>query len=468
MHHDLAEVGVPASAGASRPFDEAAAAAPSSALYRAVWRWHFYAGLVCLPFLVTMAITGGLYLFRVEVESIVYRDLLQVPASSGARRSAEALVATALDAQGGAATRYVPPPTPGRSAEVGLTLADGTAVSAYLDPHSGRLLGVVRDDRKLMQVIKGLHSLAIAGTVANHWIEVVAGWAIVLVVTGVVLWWPRGRSGGVVSVRGRPRGRIWWRDAHAVTGVVGAGAILFLAVTGMPWSAFWGQQFNAYATRWGLGVPTAVWAAAPQSTVPAAHHAELPWTLSRTLLPESPSAMPAHMHPIGLDAALRVFDRLALEPGYSVALPVDAHGVYSATLFPDDATRERVVHVDQYSGRPLIDIAYRDYGPVGKATEWGIAVHTGRQYGLANQLVMLAGCIAIVILAMSAVVMWWKRRPAGQLAAPRRADGERVARTVVVIAALLGIIYPLLGVSMLVALAIELLVPARWRWRFGL
>jgi uncharacterized iron-regulated membrane protein len=38
---------------------------------------------------------------------------------------------------------------------------------------------VLEDDRKLMPVVKGLHSLAIAGTVANHWIEIVAGWAIV-------------------------------------------------------------------------------------------------------------------------------------------------------------------------------------------------------------------------------------------------------------------------------------------------
>ena len=30
------------------------------AVYRAVWRWHFYAGLLCLPFLILLSVTGSL------------------------------------------------------------------------------------------------------------------------------------------------------------------------------------------------------------------------------------------------------------------------------------------------------------------------------------------------------------------------------------------------------------------------
>jgi uncharacterized iron-regulated membrane protein len=46
-----------------------------SALYRRVWRWHFYAGLICLPFLAMMALTGALYLFKEPIESLVYAPL---------------------------------------------------------------------------------------------------------------------------------------------------------------------------------------------------------------------------------------------------------------------------------------------------------------------------------------------------------------------------------------------------------
>ena len=47
-------------------------------LYRAVWRWHFYAGLLVLPFMITLAITGGLYLFKDELDALIHADVKRV------------------------------------------------------------------------------------------------------------------------------------------------------------------------------------------------------------------------------------------------------------------------------------------------------------------------------------------------------------------------------------------------------
>lgn len=465
-----------------------------SALYRRAWRWHFYAGLICLPFLLLLALTGGLYLFKDPIEQWVYRPLLTVDGPpAGESLGAEALVARALAAEPGEAVRFVSPSSPGRSAEVGVKTAAAGVVAVYLDPADGRVLGRLADSSRLMNVVKRLHSLALAGKVANLWIEVVAGWGIVLVVSGLFLWWPRGRSGGVVSVRGQPRQRLWWRDLHAVTGALAAAAILFLAVTGMPWSGFWGEQFGRLTKTWGVGTPRYVWGGAPPSTLPLAGLADVPWASSQAPLPVSsstaghegheghdghapastaptaqpaPSAQPAPA--FDLDQALQIFRHLGLPAGTPVRLPSGPRGVYSAMRFPDDVRQLRVVHLDRYSGAVLADIGLKDYGAVGRLTEWGISLHTGRQFGLLNKLMMLAGCLSIVLLAVSSVVMWWKRRPRGRLAAPPRRDGERAALGAMAVAALLGLLYPLLGASMLVALCVDALMPRRWRQRFGL
>lgn len=435
----------------------------TSELYRRVWRWHFYAGLVCLPVLVLMAATGALYLFRNEIEDLVYRDLRTVDASRGPSLDPSVLIARAEQAAPGRAVRFTAPSVPGRSAEVGVRTSDGM-VAVHLDPADGRVLGTLADRARLMDVVKRLHSLAIAGPIANHGVEIVAGWAIVLVVSGVFLWWPRGRTGGVVTVRGSPSRRTWWRDVHAVTGVVAAVAILFLAVTGMPWSAFWGQQFGRLTEAAGIGMPKYRWGATPQSTRPDPEGA--PWTVAQAPFPASDphaghdgamrgEATARAMDDIGIDRAVRVFAELGIPTGTPVRLPEGPRGVYTAVRFPDDVTQERVVHLDRYSGRVLADARYADYGIAGKATEWGIGLHTGRQFGLSNQLVMLAGCLAIVMLAVSAVVMWWKRRPSGRLAAPPRVDGDRVARGAVAVAVILGLVYPLLGASMIAVLVID-------------
>ena len=51
----------------------------SRSLYKGVWRWHFIAGLLVLPLLVMMAITGGLYRFQPELDHLAYHRLEDVP-----------------------------------------------------------------------------------------------------------------------------------------------------------------------------------------------------------------------------------------------------------------------------------------------------------------------------------------------------------------------------------------------------
>lgn len=55
-----------------------------------------------------------------------------------------------------------------------------------------------------MKLDRDLHSFAITGPIGNALIEIVAGWAIVLVLTGFCLWWPREAS-PALALRGAPR-----------------------------------------------------------------------------------------------------------------------------------------------------------------------------------------------------------------------------------------------------------------------
>lgn len=143
------------------------------------------------------------------------------------------------------------------------------------------------------------------------------------------------------------------------------------------------------------------------------------------------------------------FEARGILPGYSVAPPRGATGVYTASVYPADLQRQRVIHLDQYSGAVLLDMRYRDYGPLARLLEWGINVHLGQQYGTANQLILLLACIAIVLLCVSAAVMWWKRRPSGSLGVPPLPADPRTLRGLMALLALCGLIFPLVGLSLL-------------------
>ena len=52
-------------------------------LFRAFWRWHFYASFLVVPVLLVLATTGLIYLFRFQLEPLLTPDLLTGPAAAG-------------------------------------------------------------------------------------------------------------------------------------------------------------------------------------------------------------------------------------------------------------------------------------------------------------------------------------------------------------------------------------------------
>ncbi|HSI40997.1 MAG TPA: PepSY domain-containing protein [Xanthobacteraceae bacterium] len=416
--------------------------------YRAVWRWHFYAGLLVLPFMILLAVTGGLYLFRDELDGLWHRDLKQVAVQSVAPLPPSRLIAAAQQALPGTVLKLTTPATPAASAEVTIRTAAGDKRAVYVNPYDGRVLGDLPDRGTVMWLVRRLHSLAEFGTVANGVIEIVGGWSILLVATGFYLWWPRRQSGGVVTVRGTPRRRVFWRDVHAVTGAFAGLAIGFMSLSGMPWSMFWGEKVNEWANSSNYGYPAGVYVDVPMSDEHLAHvNGPTSWSLEQARMPESTAAA---AQPIGIDAAAATFNTLGVAPGYALSLPSKPTSVYSASVYPDDLARQRVVHLDQYSGKPLLDMSYADYGPAAKAMEWGINVHMGQEYGLANQLFMLALCLAVILMSVSAGVMWWKRRPKGALGIPPAPARRSAMAVVLAIMAVVGIVFPLVGASLVV------------------
>ncbi|MDH2297683.1 PepSY domain-containing protein [Cobetia sp. 29-18-1] len=468
-----------------------------SDIYRAVWRWHFYAGLLVLPFLTLLAVTGGLYLFREEIDHFVHADLMKVntPVVQQVNGQAQASVPlseqvrVAVQSLPGKAVRVVPPAASDLTTEVDIVAADGSGKQAvYVNPYSGEVQGQMAYRDSIMWTVRNLHSLAITGPIGNAAIEIAAGWSILLVLSGLYLWWPRGQKGGVVTLRTTPARRLWWRDLHAVCGIFAAGFILFLAVTGMPWSMVWGAKVNELANGHNFGYPDGVRVNTPMSDTRLVDQERTTWSLEQAIIPLSslPAAATSHVvdegehaghgggstksgaeqasaaaavplsaaaiahADIGLDQAERIFAREGLAPGYAINLPGSPQGVYTGSIYPDALERQQVVHVDRYSGDVLLDMHYADYGPLGRALEWGINVHLGQQYGLINQLVLVLACIAMVMMSVGAGVMWWKRRPVGGIGIPPLPKERKRIAGVWGLMMIIGVIFPLVGLSLIV------------------
>lgn len=444
---------------------------PTPSFYQLAWRWHFYAGLFVTPFLIMLALTGLIYLFKPQLDQAMYADLLRV-APAEQRLDADQQLARVQAAYPQARVlKYQPPATAEASAQ--FVLADGgREFNLFVDPYRGTLLGSQDAHANLQAVARSLHGTLLLGTVGDRLIELAAGWAVVLLVSGLYLWWPRGNGGaGILWPRLAARGRLLWRDLHAVTGFWGALLLLFMLMTGMTWTGFWGAQF---AQVWNH-FPAEQFRAVPQSGLPTgslneAHRQNVPWAAETLPLPVSdphavhhqshlmPPSVPAGVAPIGLQRVLDIAAEQGLPAGFGVSLPKGDRGVYTLAVGADDPRQEVTLHLDQYSGVPLAQVRWADYGAVARGVSVGIALHEGKLFGLANQLLMAAVCLLILFSAVSGLVMWWKRRPAGRFGVPPLRHDLPLWKGGVVVMLLLGVAFPLVGVSLLAVWLLDTLL----------
>lgn len=444
------------------------AAAHRRGLYRSVWRWHFYAGLLVMPLLLTLALTGAVYLFHDEIEDTVHASLRFAPQRS-ADLPLSRLIAAARAVYPGEVTRIDVPADPRRTAQVFVTPQRGEPLRVFVDPGSARVHGAFVYTHTLVGFADTVHGSLMLGRVGDALVELAACWALLLIATGAYLWWPRGRGWrAALWPDWRARGRGFWRSLHASVGAWTAALIVFLILTGLPWAGVWGDLLRAGLQPLGLGYPAEHRHHAAAAPRVGQAVSDAPWTLRDAPLPASH----AHHHhgdsagarDVGIDAVVRTLAARGLRADYRLSLPRGSDGVYTAVVYPDRPQGQRTVHVDRYTGAVAGDTGFADYGLGAKAVELGVQLHMGRYFGRANQIAMLLPCIGIVVLSLSGAWMWWRRRPRGRLGAPPAPAPARL-RTVAAIALGCGLLFPLLGASLLLVYALDRLLIARVpRW----
>jgi uncharacterized iron-regulated membrane protein len=470
--------------------------------YRTLWRWHFYAGLFVMPFLIVLAVTGTIYCFQPQIEPLLYRHRLIVEPQATPKLSDEALLAraaAAVPAQARPSSAHVND-DPARSAEFVFRLPDGEHESVYVNPYTGVVLGTLSVEHRFMQVDRMLHRKLLLGKAGELLMELAACWTLVMIGTGIALWWPREpvRARDLFWPKLGLSGRSLWKSVHAAMGIwLAIGAMAFI-VTGLPWTGSWGKHFKSLATSANLGSPPGAWGGLRlHSILPGAHEgiehgshgghadagqartapaqrrtpsadshdsasrsqmdsmpgmvmddmplANVPWAVGAVPVPTVATHAGQARLPLGrVREALR---SLGVISGYELLFPQGPEGVYTVSYFPDDPQRERTLYLDQYSGAVLKDIRYRDYGAVAKAVSYGTSLHIGRYFGLANQLVCAAISLGLAAMTVTGFVMWWKRRPSGALGAPSRERSTPPMRAWKTGLALLGALFPLMGAT---------------------
>ncbi|WP_417244762.1 PepSY-associated TM helix domain-containing protein [Celeribacter sp.] len=437
--------------------------------YRAAWRWHFYAGLYVIPFFIMLAVTGMLMMWIAFIDGRDGEKTAVIPQEAPLAVSIQAQAA--MDAfPDGRLIQYVAPRADDLAALFRIDTDEGAMV-AVVNPYTADVLETFPRRSGLYDLMDNTHGELLIGVTGDRMVEIAASLGVILLVTGLYLWWPReARLREALLPNLRARGRALWKNLHSVVGIWISVILLFFLISGLSWAGVWGekvvQAWSSFpAEKWG----------APLSDV--THGSmndgpkEVPWALEQTLMPASGSLFGEDGLKAGAPVTLDTMDALAREIGfdarYQMNLPKGETGVFtfsrdSMNTDSVDPLSDRTVHVDRYTGKILADVRYEDYSLMGKAMAVGIALHMGTA-GLWVILLNTVFCLSVIFLCVSGVVMWWKRRPSGsfRIVPPPLPKNMPLWKGAVVLGLLLSFAFPMAGLTLLTVLLLDWLVISR-------
>lgn len=443
--------------------------APLKARRRSLlWRLHFWSALIASPFVLVACLTGLLYVFTPQIERALHGHLDTVVPQAESRPLDEAVAAAqnvvpenwvlhsvipAFEADDSVRVAFTAPMQDktkggGHSGHGGASKADGKsqflrpnfgiparAMVVYVNPYTAEVLGQLKESDRFATWARKLHSSLQQGDSWRWMIELAASWTMVMLVTGVYLWWPVAGQSGLPQKNAK--GRVAWRQWHAFMGVALGLISCVIITTGLTWSQNAGSQIK--------------WARDATGQTPPRIPAQFKSTVS------------ADAQPLSWEQALVAIRRQAPSVSMMVMPPKGPEGYWRANqMDKGDPTKRFDLLLDAYSGEKLFYSGWSEQTAFGKATAIGIPFHRG-EFGLWNQVLLFVFGAGILFSLVSGWVMFFKRRQASSAFLPVLLPGAWRSASPW---AVLGGAFMLVAMPLLTMSAVPLALLEAWlEWR---
>ncbi|MBF1995121.1 PepSY-associated TM helix domain-containing protein [Serratia symbiotica] len=423
-----------------------------------VKRIHFYIGLFVGPFLLLAALSGILYALTPQIESHLYaRQLYNDSRGTVLPLQRQVSAAQAFAPSHAVLSAVRPSPVDGENTRVlfdvaGLQPAERLAV--FVDPVTAQLQGtlIVYGTSGVLPLrtwLDQFHRSLLLGDLGRNYSELAASWLWVTALGGLILWGARQRRQAKASGKGL-------RRLHEKFGVLLLIGLLFFSVTGLTWSQWAGGNISMLRQQFG-------WATPSLSTVlgkePVDEHAE---HCGHEMHP------PISLAPINgadYDRALAAA-RLAGIKAAKIEIKQPTPGRAWAVMEIDRSwpTQVDAVALDPVSMAVVERVSFAQYPLAAKLTRWGIDLHMGVLFGLANELVLVMFAAGLAAMVVTGYVMWWRTRPTRVVRQPQRSPLMLLRKTPIVplllivsLTLLLGFCLPVMGISLLIFLLCDLI-----------
>lgn len=385
---------------------------PGRAIKAVLFQLHSIAGLVLALLLAVIALTGAVMSFEDEIVDHLNADIMRVAPRPAPMLMPDEVVARLKAAQEiGQVSAVTLSSDP--SAAVRLRFArdeqGARPSSLYVDPYDARVLGTPRGE-EFFATVRKLHRWLLIPGDAKGWGRQITGVAalglIVMLVSGLVLRWPRRASSAKMWLKPNLglSGRGLHRSLHAVIGTWVLPVYLVMTLTGLWYSFDWYKD----------GV---VWLLSRPQVAPAKMEPKTPANAPRA----AGRAEPAQ--PIGFDRAWSTFLHdeggrfsralLTLPAGAGTVIRIRSWGKHS-TL---DTTRDEF-RVDAVTGQLVSAERYADKTLGEKIIANLLDIHRGAFLGGPGKLAFMIAAALMPLFAITGILLYLSRRKLRRPAQP--------------------------------------------------
>lgn len=395
-----------------------------------LWKWHFIAGLISLPFVLVLSVTGVIYLFNPKVEKEVKNNIQNIAEKDEVKVPFQQQWELAIQHMKTKPSTMVLPINGKESTEF-YSGRFSHKKSLFVNPYTNEVLGKFSSKDTWMYSIRKLHGELLGGKVGTKIIELIASWMIVLIITGLYIWWPFKRGiKGVFIIRYKEGKRILLRDLHAVLGFWVSGLLLLTLAGGLPWTDVFGGNFKWVQKVTNTGYPKT-------------------WNgrgLSSTITNK----------PLTLDKMVFIARQQNLEGIVSLGLPKSTKSTFSVSNKTNNLESQKMLHFDQYSGKLIKAHDWSDIGVLMRGIIWVMAFHQG-QFGAWNWWLMFGVAVALTLMSIGAILSYILRKQKGSLGIPKVKKDFKIGTVVIICLVMLAVLLPLFGLSLFLLLIYELM-----------
>jgi uncharacterized iron-regulated membrane protein len=363
---------------------------------------HLWLGLASGLVVFILGLTGCIYAFEDEIRELVYHERLYITPEHKARLPVSTLLGRAQKQLGNhyQLNMFEVTNAPDRTYRFMAFKINDQKISyfgqreysynVYVNPYNGQVVKVENNKYEFFTLVLYLHYDLFLAKIGKQ----IVGWStivfIVLLISGVVLWWPKNKSA--------VRQRVWfqWKDTtkwkrknydlHNILGFYFMSLCLIISLTGLVWAFTWFSESVQYMANGGVATPKP----------------KIIFSDTASVKKDPP-----------LDAVLRDLQkRIPQAASYSFFLPRKESDVLNATALFDGTERYKFVtnQYDQHTGRLLQNRRFDEKPRGEKLRNMNYDLHVGSILGFPGKVLAFFASLTATSLPITGIVIWWGRR----------------------------------------------------------